>query len=384
MKIEVKNLVKTYKLSNGNFNAVDDVSLHVEEGERVGIIGRNGSGKSTLLSIIAGLQERTSGEIEVEGHIDCIMTLGVGIREKATGRENIYIDAEINGKTRKDVDKIIDKIIDFSELGDFIDHPVGTYSTGMKSRLAFSMIIFMKPEILIIDEALSAGDAQFGVKATNAMKDICRQGKILLLVSHSMEAIRSMCNRVIWINSGKIMQDGSPDKVIGEYLDFIRNEEEYELEKRFNHILTNRSFIEGFSLTELFCKPPSKLARRIFRLGEDFTLEFSIQSEILIKNIEFQAYLERSDGNIIWSNNCPGTFFGIEEFHGDATFEVEFNDIRLGADVYELILKIYGAVDSILQNQLLAQGCAIFKVEQHEFLYNAVWHGETEWEVEKI
>ena len=203
MKVCVRNLTKTFQLSRGPFKAIDNVSLKIEKGERVGIIGTNGAGKTTMLSIIAGLLEKTSGEIDVEGHVDCIMSLGTSIREDATGRMNIYIDGEVNGKSKEEIDEIIDEIINFSELGTAIDQPVRTYSTGMKSRLAFSMIIYLKPEILIIDEALSAGDTQFGIKASKMMKKICSQGKILILVSHSMNAIKDMCDRCIWMDHGK-------------------------------------------------------------------------------------------------------------------------------------------------------------------------------------
>ena len=197
--------------------AVAGLTLSMEAGERVGIIGPNGAGKSTLLHMIAGIGTPSSGSVIVDGKVTSILTLGIGVREEMTGRENIYLDGELQGKTRHQVDEVIDAIVDFAELGEFIDRPVRTYSTGMKSRLSFAMISHVNPEILLIDEALSAGDAAFSVKATAKIREICARGKIVLLVSHSLGAIRDMCNRCIWMEEGAIIMDGSPGEVTRAY-----------------------------------------------------------------------------------------------------------------------------------------------------------------------
>lgn len=213
--------------------AVDGISLHIPMGQRVGIVGRNGAGKSTFLHMLAGLTPPTSGTIHVQGNVTAVMTLGIGLREHVSGRENIYIDGEVQGKTRIQIDAVIDEIIAFAELGDFIELPVRTYSTGMKSRLAFAMISCLEPEILIIDEALSAGDAHFAHKATAKIRELCDRGKIVIIVSHSMNAIQTMCDRCLWIDQGRVVMDGAPNVVCAAYLDAVRGEDEARLLERF-------------------------------------------------------------------------------------------------------------------------------------------------------
>lgn len=221
--------------------AVDRLTLSITEGERLGIVGRNGAGKSTLLHMIAGISEPTAGVIRINGRVTSIMTLGVGLRDDLSGRENIYVDGEIQGKSRAEVDRVIDQVIDFAELGKFIGYPVRTYSTGMKARLAFAMITHIEPEILIIDEALSVGDASFSAKATARILDICARGKIVILVSHGMQSVRDICNRCIYLKDGQLVMDGSPEDVTKAYIEEVRGEDEAGLMHRFSAQVGNRS-----------------------------------------------------------------------------------------------------------------------------------------------
>jgi lipopolysaccharide transport system ATP-binding protein len=244
--------------------AVNDVSLTIKQGERVGIIGHNGAGKTTLLQIIAGLAAPSSGSVIVQGHVNCVMTLGIGLREALSGRENIYIDGELNGKLRSEIDTVIDKIIEFADLGKFIDLPVRTYSSGMKARLAFSMIVFIEPEILIIDEALSAGDAKFSAKASTKMKELCAKGDILIIVSHSMAAIVEMCDRCLWLDHGRLVMDDIPEKVTKAYVDAVRKTEEEKIRTRFQQ-RSRRCVTQQVSpWTPLSCILKEHLSRALF------------------------------------------------------------------------------------------------------------------------
>lgn len=269
--ISIKNLVKTYptdfgqmaktiggailgrksiRLITGNA-AVDNITLSISSGERIGIIGRNGAGKSTLLHMIAGIADPTSGKLNIDGHVTSVLTLGIGLRDELTGRENIYLDGEVQGKSREQITLIIEHIINFADLGEFIDRPVRTYSTGMKSRLAFSMISSIDPEILLIDEALSVGDAVFAEKATKRIREICARGKIVIVVSHSMKAIVEICNRCIWMQDGKIKMDGNPQSVTEAYLKFIRDQDELELVKKFRDQSRAESIRPGYEVSSL-------------------------------------------------------------------------------------------------------------------------------------
>lgn len=237
--------------SAGGGIALDDLTLSIRKGERVGIIGRNGAGKSTLLQMLAGITEPSAGRLSISGKVTAVLTLGVGLREDLTGRENIYLDGETQGKARELMDADVEAIIEFAELGKFIDLPLRTYSTGMKARLAFAMITQINPEILIIDEALSVGDAAFSVKAGKRIAQLCAQGAIVLIVSHSMQSIRELCNRCLWLNQGRLLMDGPPEEVTRAYLESVKDADEADHVIRFRSLVGVQSWSPGFGLSEL-------------------------------------------------------------------------------------------------------------------------------------
>lgn len=200
-----------------DFHALSEVSFEIGRGECVGIIGRNGAGKSTILKVITGVLSPTSGEVEVKGKISSILELGTGFNMELSGRENVYYNAMISGVEHEIMDSRIQQIIDFAELGDFIEQPIKTYSSGMKARLAFAAAINVDPDILIVDEALSVGDAAFGRKCFAKMEEIRANGATILFVSHSEGSIVALCNRAIWLNNGSKVLDGDPKLVTGLY-----------------------------------------------------------------------------------------------------------------------------------------------------------------------
>ena len=222
--IGVKGLVKAYGdgVSTGEVRALNGVDLDIREGERVGILGENGAGKSTLLQIIAGLATPTEGQVDVSGKVHAALSLGVGLREELSGRENLYLDAEIQGIPRKDAHDEVARMIAFAELEEFIDQPVRVYSSGMKSRLTFASLVFVDPEILLIDEVLSAGDQFFQKKAAEAVRRLCARGKIVIIVSHGVGVLATMCTRCIWLHQGRIEQIGDPTTVVQSYLEHER------------------------------------------------------------------------------------------------------------------------------------------------------------------
>lgn len=203
--------------SPGEFWALRHVSFAVERGETVGIIGRNGSGKSTLLRVIAGIYPPDEGEVSVGGEVSTLFSLGTGFNAELSGRDNIYLDGIMIGLTKEQIDGIIDAIIKFAELGDFIDMPVRTYSSGMRSRLGFAIAMHSDTDIMLIDEIMSAGDAAFRQKADAEMNRIMGQ-KTVLMVSHAMGTIEKFATRVIWLNRGVVAAMGEPKEVIKQYL----------------------------------------------------------------------------------------------------------------------------------------------------------------------
>ncbi len=195
-----------------------NINLKINKGETVALIGVNGSGKSTLLKLITKIIYPTSGSIKVHGKLASLLELGAGFHPDFSGRENIYFNASIFGLTKAEIDARLDKIIEFSELGDFIDTPVRTYSSGMYMRLAFSVAINVDADIILIDEILAVGDQRFQEKCMDKMLELKKLGKTMVFVSHSKEAVEFLCDRAIWLNNGVIQKDGKTKSVLEEYI----------------------------------------------------------------------------------------------------------------------------------------------------------------------
>jgi teichoic acid transport system ATP-binding protein len=202
--------------------AIKNVSFEVRSGTAMGIIGSNGAGKSTLMRAMAGILPPTSGSIEVWGRASTLLALGVGFNKNLSGRENIILGGLAAGLSRREVEARADEVAEWTELGDFIDMPMRTYSSGMSARLEFSVAVHMKPDILMIDEALSTGDAHFREKANAKMAELRDSARAMFLVSHGLGSIKEMCNEAIWLDKGKLMMHGDPDRVVKAYLKFVK------------------------------------------------------------------------------------------------------------------------------------------------------------------
>ncbi|MGM8213612.1 teichoic acids export ABC transporter ATP-binding subunit TagH [Virgibacillus sp. W0430] len=235
--IVLKNIVKKYKLYNGtkerlldlitpkkygeDFYALSNVSLEVEKGETLGFIGINGSGKSTLSNIIAGIVPESSGYVEVNGKTSLI-AVSAGLKETLTGRDNIELKCLMLGFSKAEIKKMEPEIIEYSELGKFIDQPVKSYSSGMKSRLGFAITININPDILIIDEALSVGDKAFAEKCLEEMKEFRKEGKTMIFVSHSLGQMKKFCDKIVWLEYGMVKEFGRAEEVLPMYENFIK------------------------------------------------------------------------------------------------------------------------------------------------------------------
>lgn len=197
--------------------SLDDVSFTLKDGDRVGLVGHNGAGKSTLLRALSRVYEPTSGYAQIEGEIGSLVDISLGIDAEATGRENIFIRGALLGLRRKEIENRFDEIVEFSELGSFVDMPVRTYSSGMHLRLAFAVATIIRPEILLMDEWLSVGDASFNAKAESRLTELVQSSRILVIASHSRELIEKTCNRALWFEHGRLKMDGTPQEVCRAY-----------------------------------------------------------------------------------------------------------------------------------------------------------------------
>ena len=218
-----KNLLHLKRSRAEVFHAVKHVSFTLEKGEILGIIGKNGSGKSTMLQAIAGIFSPNQGEIDLHGNSVSLLSIGVGFQRELTGRENIVLSGMLLGFPEKQVKEKEQEIIEFSELGDFIDAPVRTYSSGMYSKLAFSITAILETDIMLIDEVLSVGDASFKKKSFNKMKElISDENRTVIIVSHSMDTIKELCSKALWIHNGEVKMYGESREVVEKYLEFMK------------------------------------------------------------------------------------------------------------------------------------------------------------------
>lgn len=207
------------------FKAVKGVSFEVPEGQILGVIGKNGSGKSTMLRAISGIFAPDKGSINLHGNTISLLSIGVGFQKSLTGYENIYLSGMLLGYTKEEIDEKLNDIIEFSELGDFIYKPVRSYSSGMHSKLAFSITAILETDIMLIDEVLSVGDIHFKEKSYNKMKELISDAtRTVVIVSHNSKTIRDLCNKVIWLHEGQIKKEGDPNEIMDEYEEFMRSE----------------------------------------------------------------------------------------------------------------------------------------------------------------
>jgi lipopolysaccharide transport system ATP-binding protein len=245
------------------FWALRNVSAEIKEGEVVGIIGRNGAGKSTLLKVLSRITVPTEGKMRIRGRIASLLEVGTGFHPELTGRENIFLNGAILGMPRAEIIRKFDEIVEFSEIGEFLDTPVKRYSSGMYVRLAFAVAAHLEPEILIVDEVLAVGDAAFQKKCLGKMGSYAQSGKTILFVSHNLEAIRTLCQRALWIKSGHVQRDGEAEEVLDEYFESVARDTSFSWE--------NPEY--GFKIQKVILRNTEGQDAAQFLPGEELTVD---------------------------------------------------------------------------------------------------------------
>jgi lipopolysaccharide transport system ATP-binding protein len=320
-------------------HALSDVSFEIGEGERVGIIGRNGAGKTTLLSLLAGITDPTSGDIEIVGDVHAMLTIGAVLREEVTGRENIYLDGVIHGKSRAEIDAHVDEIIAFSELAEFIDRPVRTYSSGMKARLAFSMGTFVEPDILIIDETLSVGDAFFAAKASRRMKEITAKGRIVIVVSHALKVIDDICDRCLWLDRGRLVMNGPAREVTRAYEQAVEQADEAELAAKFEVGETVARRSQAGCLRSITLEQEGNAIAASARAFVPLRLILSGEIGSCIGSADIRLSIMRVDGRRI-SNRRLSDSGARPPSQGPFAVSIDFDPLILGAGLYRFDVTI--------------------------------------------
>lgn len=330
-KLAVYNLMHPVEANRKeDFWALNGVTFDVKQGEKIGIIGKNGAGKSTLLKVISRITEPTDGKIEFYGKISSMLEVGTGFNNELTGRENIYLNGAILGMTKAEIDSKFDDIIEFSEIGKFIDTPVKKYSSGMFVRLAFAVASHLEPDILLVDEVLAVGDTRFQKKCIKKMKSIADSGKTILFVSHQMNTIRQLCDRVIVLKDGRVIYDGDVEGGIRIY-----NSEAY-MEKLNHYEFKDLARPVGYPLDKAEILSLDVLHNESCIYAADEPIEFKLRIKTKVPNIG-----DLSFRMLIWSaDETPieiaftDTFANINDVR-EFDVNVTINNHKLGPGLYK-------------------------------------------------
>lgn len=366
LSIDVQNISKTFKLETHEHKALVNVSFKIEHGERIGLIGQNGVGKTTLLNILCGFLQEDSGSKKVIGNINALMSLGAGLKEELTGRQNIYIDGELHNISHTEVDKYIEEIIAFADIGEYIDKPVKIYSSGMKARLMFSMVTKIEPEILIIDEVLGVGDAEFSLKAKQRIEQLCSKGKILIVVSHSMNTIRDMTNRTIWLDNGQIKHDGASNQITKLYQEYIHEKEEKSLLEQFTLRQEIYKYESDIIIKDFYLESDRK-KQTIFYTDDNMNIVICLVSKTIIDNWDIKISLLKMDGTLLLENTyskdmlltLPMLIAGEEK-----KLKIDFGTIKFSEGTLEVLCEITGN-----NGMKLATGFVVMQIINDKYKY---------------
>ena len=410
--IEVRNLKKTFKVYLDKGNSLKEkvifkkrnryeerevlrgISFDVKKGEAIGLIGHNGCGKSTTLKLLTKIIYPDSGTINMRGRVSSLIELGAGFHPDMSGRENIYTNAAIFGLTRKEIDARLDDIIRFSELEEFIDNPVRTYSSGMYMRLAFSVAINVDADILLIDEILAVGDVNFQAKCFEKLKDIKRTGTTIVIVSHSLDQIEQICERCYWIDEGLIKAEGNPISVHEEYLSAMNDNMRARIEKEevdrvnsqkirtlpvFCCDIAERKGNYDVEFTDIKSLNSDGEKKRTFNSGEELKLVFCYANNKNISEANLKFSIYRDDGVLVYENNyeyATGSLMTIKE---KGTLTVSFPTFGFTKGVYLLNAVLYPSGGGDVYDEITN----VFKINLFsENRANGVYLPKNEWTLE--
>lgn len=348
--LEVKNITKIYKMYKNNFDRLRElflkkiyhkeftsnknISFDLYEGETLGIIGINGAGKSTILKIIAGVIEPTSGEVLRHGRVTALLELGTGFNDELSGYENIFLNGTLIGMSQNECQERAEAIIAFSELGDYIYESIKTYSSGMKMRLAFSIAIHSEPRILIVDEALSVGDAHFGAKCTAALRERKQKNMSIIYVSHDLNSLKLLCDRVILLNHGEVIEEGNPEAVMNSYYFLISKLNDKEQEIKIDNLVEKSYGNFEIQIQKVLIYAQNSKTN-IIASGEKAVIEIYLKSFGNFDNITIGIHIRDRFGQDIYGTNTYYQKVDISLKEGEyvCTYEMPLN---IGVGKYSL------------------------------------------------
>ena len=319
------------------FWALRDINFEIEQGDRVGIIGRNGAGKSTLLKILSRITEPTSGSIKIKGRVASLLEVGTGFHPELTGRENIFLNGAILGMSRAEIKKHFDAIVDFAEIDQFLDTPVKRYSSGMYVRLAFAVAAHLEPEILVVDEVLAVGDAQFQKKCLGKMEDVSRNDdRTVIFVSHNMAAVRTLCNKGIYLDKGGIAYKGGIEETINSYLNTGFHQ---------SRIAIN-AVSDGFELSSIEISDNDIPGN--FNIEEELVFKIEATAQEDFKMISINLFFNAGEGGVIFATCSPGETVS----KGKYTYECRVPANTLNDNAYDIDIMVVYNGEKLLHHLL--------------------------------
>ncbi len=328
--------------SRERFWALRDVSFAVEHGETVGLIGPNGAGKSTVLKLISRIIEPSSGRIKVDGRVGALLELGAGFHPDLTGRENIFLNGSILGLNRREISQRLESIVEFAELSRFIDMPVRNYSSGMLMRLGFAVATSFQPDILLIDEVLAVGDQAFQAKCLQRIAQIRERGITILFVSHSLDMVRRLCDRAIWLDEGQVQAVGPVDEVVVSYLSQVGRDTNIRLLAEGDGAGRGRRWGSGEAIiTNVEFQDGSGHAHRVFQTGDTFVARVHYRAQQPVYRPTFGVAIYREDGTHINGPNTVRSGYEIDMIDGEGTVDYVIESLPLLPGRYEFTAAIY-------------------------------------------
>jgi len=323
------------------FEALKGINIKIEKGRTLSIIGENGSGKSTLLKILAGITKPTTGEITTKGRISALIELGAGFHPEISGKENIFINGIILGLSKKMIQQKLSKIVDFSELEEFINSPVKTYSSGMYMRLGFSIAINVDPDILLIDEVLAVGDAFFVPKCIDKIYEFKRKGKTIIFVSHDLATVEKISDEVIWLKNGQIEMRGYPAKVVDAYMQYIGEKEEEREEQPADTSTENRWGSQEIEIKNVKISNTEGKEKYIFKPDESMIIEFEVVSKQRENDFVFGLAIFNPEGVLCYGSNTHLENFKSHHIAGKGKVKIHIPKIHLINGQYFLDLAVH-------------------------------------------
>ncbi len=336
------------------FWALNDVSFEINQGDRVGVIGRNGAGKSTLLKILSRIVTPTKGRITIEGRVASLLEVGTGFHPELSGRENVFLNGSILGMSKSEIQKKFDEIVAFAEVEKFLDTPVKRYSSGMYVRLAFAVAAHLEPEILIVDEVLAVGDAEFQKKCLGKMKDVSGEGRTVLFVSHNMGAISALCSKAIILNKGKVEFNGTVDKALKLYHN-IQN-------ANSNQIYSSTGEGKELFINEAYLKNSENENVSIYAHDEPIYVVFKFQTNVLLEDLLLSiSVCDYQDRKVFSSEIAISKALSIDKKQGEAILKIPAvfltpNEYKLNAGIHIPNLQVFDYIENICSFTIVDNG----------------------------